>query len=183
MQVDARVDVVAALSRVQQEPREFQAEIHVVRTATPAPVSQYRSTTLALRVTSTRLQLAQTTSFGYGVGHSGRGYGIRKSRFFVTFFKENAAVGIAVFALESRAVPAMFLELILALFDGQLEALDGGGHHIRIAEAQLQLLLTEAGEILADDAGLRPPTLLIHHRVEEVLVLFESIFHRFEPRH
>ena len=100
-----------------------------------------------------------------------------------TFFKENAAVGIAVFALERRAVPAMFLELILTLFDGQLEALDGSRHYIRIAEAELQLLLTKTGEILADDAGLRPPALLIHHRVEEVLVLFDSIFHRFEPRH
>ena len=90
---------------------------------------------------------------------------------------------IAVFALQRRAVPAMFLELMLALFDGQLEALDSCSHHIRIAEAQFELLLVETGEVLADDRRLRLPTPLFHHRIEEVLVLLLPVLDRFEPGH
>lgn len=93
----------------------------------------------------------------------------------ITFVEEGAAVRIAVFPLQRRAVPAVFLELKLALGDGQLQSLDGGHHDVRVSEAELQLLLVQSGKVLAD-GGRRPglASLPLHHRVEKVLVLLQS---------
>lgn len=82
---------------------------------------------------------------------------------------------VAVLGRQDGAVPAVFLELELALVDGQLQPLDGRRHDVRIAETQLQLLLGQAGEIAADGARRsRPLPLLaaLHDRVVEALLIF-----------
>lgn len=90
-----------------------------------------------------------------------------------TFLQEIAAVRIAVLPLQGRAVPAVLLELELAFVDGQLQTSDGGRHDVGVAKAELQLLFAEAREILANGAG-RPrfAALSLHHRIEEIFVLF-----------
>lgn len=84
---------------------------------------------------------------------------------------------IPVLPVQGGTVPAVLLELELALGDGQLEALNGGGHDVRIAEAELQLGFAQPGEVLADGrAGTSapPPRFRVHHDgIEEVLVLLE----------
>ena len=80
---------------------------------------------------------------------------------------------IAILPLQGRAVPAVFLELELALVDGQLETSNRGRHDVRVAKAKLQLLFTESREIFTN--GARRPrfaTLSLHHRIEEIFVLF-----------
>ena len=72
VQMDPRMDVVALLFGIEQKSRKLEAEIHVVRAATPTPVGQHRSAALALRIASARLQFAQTAGFRHGMGHSGR---------------------------------------------------------------------------------------------------------------
>lgn len=79
---------------------------------------------------------------------------------------------VAVLPLQRRTVPAVLLELKLALVNGQLKSLNGGHHDVRIAEAELQLLLAQSGEILTN--GRRRTgfaTLPLHHRIEKVFVL------------
>lgn len=89
-----------------------------------------------------------------------------------TFLKNGTDVRVAILHLEHRAVPSVLLELVLALGDGQLQALDGRRHHVRVPEAQLQLLLIQSGEVFANGGGgSRLAPLLLHHRVEEVLLL------------
>ena len=80
-----------------------------------------------------------------------------------------------------RTVPAVLLKLELAFVDGQLEALDGGRHDIRITETELQLFLAQTGEILADGAGwTRFAPFSFHHRVVEIFVLLlPSLLVRF----
>lgn len=80
---------------------------------------------------------------------------------------------IAILPFQSRTVPSVFLELELAFVDGQLKASYSGRHDVRVAKAELQLLFTESREIFANCARrTRFATLSIHHRIEEIFVLF-----------
>ena len=42
VQVNPRVNVLSALARIKQETGELDTKIHIVRAATPAPISEYR---------------------------------------------------------------------------------------------------------------------------------------------
>ena len=72
VQVNPRVNVLSALARIQQETREFDAEIHIVRAAAPSPVGQRRATALAFRIATARFQFPLAASFRYGMRNSGR---------------------------------------------------------------------------------------------------------------
>lgn len=55
--------------------------------------------------------------------------------------------------VQGAAVPAVVLELVLALPDPLLGPLAYGLHQIRVALAQLPLLVHQAGNVVADHAG------------------------------
>lgn len=57
----------------------------------------------------------------------------------LTSAEDDALVGDLVLGLEAGAVPALVPELVLALVDGDLDALDGRGRHVGVAHAHLQL--------------------------------------------
>lgn len=84
----AGVDVVASLSGVEQEARELEAEVHVVRAAAPAPIRQggrrARVRHVAPGVASARLELALSARLGNGVSDAGRGNRISKRRLSIT---------------------------------------------------------------------------------------------------
>lgn len=78
VQVNPRVNVLSALARIEQEARELDAEIHIVRAAAPAPIGQRRRrsetavTALALGIASARFQFTLAASLGHGMRHPGR---------------------------------------------------------------------------------------------------------------
>lgn len=53
--------------------------------------------------------------------------------------------GQLAMALQGRAVPALVAELVLALVDGHLDALQGRSGDVRAAHAQAHLPLAQAG--------------------------------------
>lgn len=58
-----------------------------------------------------------------------------------------------VVPVQRAAVPAVMSELVLALPDPLLGSLADGLHQVRVALAQLTLLVDQAGNVVADDAG------------------------------
>ena len=81
----------------------------------------------------------------------------------------------------------MLLKLKLALGHGQLEALDGGRHDVRVAEAELQLRLAQSGKVFADGRARSALPLRFrrnHDGVEEIFVLLLAplLFRRLNPR-
>ena len=63
-------------------------------------------------------------------------------------------VGDFVAGLQAGAVPAVSPELVLALVDGNLDALDGRGRHIWVPHAHLHLLLGQPRKGQAHCVGI-----------------------------
>jgi hypothetical protein len=60
---------------------------------------------------------------------------------------------VAALCIERRTVPAVPLELVLALVHCELQSLDSRSRDVWIAATQVQLLLAEPGESLANRAS------------------------------
>ena len=60
--------------------------------------------------------------------------------------EDGALVGQLPVALQRGAVPAVLAELVLALVDRHLDALQGGGRHVGAADAHPHLALAEPGQ-------------------------------------
>jgi len=73
----------------------------------------------------------------------------------LTSAEDDALVGDLVLGLEAGAVPALVPELVLALVDGDLDALDGRGGDVRVAHAHLQLPPRQPGQGQADCVGIQ----------------------------
>ena len=61
-----------------------------------------------------------------------------------TSFEDHAVIGDLVACLQAGAIPAVTSELVLALVDGDLDALDGGGRDVRVAHADVLLAAVQA---------------------------------------
>ena len=71
-----------------------------------------------------------------------------------TSFEDHAVIRDLVACLQAGAVPAVTSELVLALVDGDLDALDGGGGDVRVAHADVLLAAVQAGQRQADGVGV-----------------------------
>jgi len=63
----------------------------------------------------------------------------------------------SVVPVQRAAVPAVVSELVLALLDPLLGALADGLHEVRVALAQLPLLVHQAGNVVADHPSTQRP--------------------------
>ena len=72
----------------------------------------------------------------------------------LTSFEDHAVIGDLVARLQAGAVPAVTSELVLALVDGDLDALDGGGRDVRVAHADVLLPAVQARQREADRVGV-----------------------------
>lgn len=73
----------------------------------------------------------------------------------LTSAKDNTFIGDLVSGLQARAVPAVSSELMLALMDGNLDALYGRGRHIWMSHTHVQLFLGETGQSQTHRVGVQ----------------------------
>lgn len=71
----------------------------------------------------------------------------------LTALEDGAVVRQAAAALERRAVPALVPQLVLALVDRDVQALERRRRHVGAAQAQAQLLLAQARQRQAHGVG------------------------------
>lgn len=71
-----------------------------------------------------------------------------------TSAEDGTLVGDLVASLQTGAVPALVPELVLALMDGDLDALDGGGSHVRVAHTHFHLPPAQARQRQAHRVGI-----------------------------
>lgn len=69
--------------------------------------------------------------------------------------KDNTLIWDLVSGLQARAVPAVSSELMLALVDGNLDALYGRGRHIWMSHTHVQLFLCETGQSQTHRVGVK----------------------------
>lgn len=97
---------------------------------------------------SIRLHFRLCTCFSVQVFHAARQRGL-------TSLEDDAVVGDFVPRLQAGAVPAVALELVLALVDGDLDSLDGGGRHVWVPHAHLQLAPRQTGQRQTHRVGVK----------------------------
>lgn len=71
-----------------------------------------------------------------------------------TSTEDRTLVGDFVPSLQAGTVPALVPELMLALVDGDLDALDSRGGHVRVTHAHLHLPPAQAGQCQAHCVGV-----------------------------
>lgn len=69
--------------------------------------------------------------------------------------KDSTFIGDLVSGLQARAIPAMSSELMLALMDGNLDALYCRGCHIWMSHTHVQLFLGETGQSQTHRVGIQ----------------------------
>lgn len=111
--------------------------------------------TSPLLVAATGLQLAHGAGIGHSMNHPRRRNGVRKRALSETSFEDHTVVGDLVPGFQTGAVPAMTSELVLALVNGDLDALDGRGGHIWVPHAHLQLSPVQARECQTHGIGVQ----------------------------
>lgn len=71
-----------------------------------------------------------------------------------TSAEDGAFIGDLVSSLQTRAIPALVPELVLALVDGDLDALDGRGSHIGVTHTHFHLPPAQARQCQAHCVGI-----------------------------